>query len=62
MQSARLNCSQYQVNCARVVTGCLGDSFFKKKALDFAFLEQFVLGCFFEAKLKSFAGCVNKRQ
>jgi hypothetical protein len=25
-------------------------------------LEQIALGCFFEAELNSFAGCVNKRQ
>jgi len=33
----------------------------KKKALDFAFLEQIGLGWFFEKELKSFAGHVTTR-
>jgi hypothetical protein len=36
-------------------------SVFKRTTtVNFAFFEQVVLGCFFTAKLKSFAGCVHK--
>jgi len=36
--------------------------FLEEQQVDFAFFDQFALGCFFGAELKSFAGCVIKRQ
>ncbi|HMK93814.1 MAG TPA: hypothetical protein VK536_00285, partial [Candidatus Limnocylindrales bacterium] len=36
--------------------------FLEEQQVDFAFFHQFAFGWFFGAELKSFAGCVNKRQ